>query len=462
MSRAAVTDEERIAQANILVRKEQFREASERIEAIKGTSPCVGAAALAKAKLLWAQGRRESAVLACREAVERTPQCPGYRILLTELLLASGQKQEALNKVEAIQTSFRGRTWVQLRLARVLSRQGELGHALRVALDAETIPATSPRKALRIAQLYLKAGLPALALRPARNAAAEAPRSAVARLVAGKACRALGRVREASACFERALEKAPNMPAALLELGQLRVDTGEEKMGLRDLRRAAELSNSGPYLYAYGAALMRCNRPDEAAEQLRRAVERLEDPSAALVSLGNIARSRSRARRAMEYYARALRVAPRESPLAANNLAALMLDAYEDPPVALGLAMHAYFGSSSGYLKTASADTLAEALIRTGYPARAVHPARQVVRKLPEVQECQLRLGIAEAAAGNTASAREAFGKTIELDAETPVGRRARELLASLDQGSKEGEATDSSGGNGQLEQNGKSHPPNG
>jgi tetratricopeptide (TPR) repeat protein len=426
------SDEERVARAHVLIRRRRFDSAAELLGNVDQESECARAAGLARVHLLWARGEREDALNRARRLVQRYPNVPGSHTLLTELLLAAGETRAARERASEAHRLFRSEDWVQLRLARLLSRYGEIDHALGFALDLEQSRTIGKQATELVAELYLKAGLPLLASRHAERAVERAPDSPSAHLVAGKADRALGNHDRAVRRFERAVELEPAGPDVLLALGHAQLEAGNEERGLENLRRASELADSARFSYEYGAALVEAGRPREAEEPLRRAAAELTDSSAALTLLGEMARKRGDARDAMGLYARALRANSRAGVGAANNLAAMMLDEGGDPALALGLAMYAHFSARSQRLRAATADTLAQALIRTGHVARARHPARIAAQSLPHFQECQLRLGIAEAAAGNVEQAMAALKKAVRLGENTPAGVRAEKLLADL------------------------------
>ena len=118
--------------------------------------------------------------------------------------------------------------------------------------------------------------------------------------------------------------------------------------------------------------------------------------------------------------------------IAANNLADLLLDADEDVSLALAFAYSAHVRSIGTPYESAVADTLAKALLKTGYGSSALGLAKMATSADPEDPERLLRLGMAYAAAGDIPAALASLSKVREVAPDSPSAATAVRLADTL------------------------------
>ena len=127
-------------------------------------------------------------------------------------------------------------------------------------------------------------------------------------------------------------------------------------------------------------------------------------------------------------YQKTLSIQP-DNPLAANNLAYLMLQHGGSPNVALTLAQTARQGLPN---LPNSADTLGWAYYGNGAYSVAAPLFEDAVKKAPENQAYRYHLGLTYQKLNDASRARTELQKVIDLNPKTPVADEARRALKDL------------------------------
>jgi len=425
----------RLVRAHSLLHMGELDEARLLLDNIPADTPCALLCGLYRLDLLWRIGRPDEAAEELKSVAERYPDVAWASLLLVDLQFAMGHRQEALDGAERLSQRFSRAPGVQLQLAHLLSRHGEDDRALEIALEWRNERTLVGPVNVLVGNIYLQRGRSRAARDHARRALRENPTDLGALLLAGRAALSMEDMAEAVERFEKAVEVASENAEARYLLGK--VQRRAQKMGsaLENLKKACELSTrSGEFHYEYGLALLETHEKKQAREEFLRAVELAPNLYDAYTKLGTLSQEDGDMREARRYYSTALRIAPARAVVAGNNLADMLLSANEDIPLALALAYSAHVNSLGGPLERHTADTLAQALIKAGYPARAVLVARTAAQAEPNDPRRHLRLGLAEAAAGNVEAAAAALERALELDPQSEQADTARGLLEKLRQ----------------------------
>jgi Flp pilus assembly protein TadD len=200
---------------------------------------------------------------------------------------------------------------------------------------------------------------------------------------------------QAETAFSRSVELDHTNAGALAILAQTRSSLGKNDLAIQDYQKAIELSPRDPHLY---------------------------------VGLGTIYERSGDWQRAEENYQKTLSLQP-ENPLAANNLAYLLLEHNGDVTVALSLAQTARKGLPK---LPNSADTLAWAYYRNGAFSAALPLLEDAVKKVPGSLVFRYHLGLTYQKLNETAQARTQFDKIIGTDPKSPLAEQARQALNSI------------------------------
>jgi Flp pilus assembly protein TadD len=287
-----------------------------------------------------------------------------------------------------------------------------------------------------------------------------APRNAQAYLMLGEIRFAQKKYPESATLFEQALQYDPNSLGAMRGLinGFLLKKQSAQAMDRLNAQIAKSPRNSG--FYDMLAMLQVQNKnPDQAVASAQKAIELNPDdgeavaiyaqlqaargqaanaigawekwskdhPSnaGALAILGTLQDSAGDKKKAEDYYKKALQIKP-DQPVAANNLAYLMLMNGENVDVALTLAQTARRGMPDS---PNSADTLAWAYYYKGTYGYARDLLEDAAKKNPNSATMQYHLGMVYSKLMDKSSAAIHLKKAISLDPNSQAAKDAKTAL---------------------------------
>ena len=436
VQRAPEHDVVRVVRARSLILEGRLDEADELLRSIGKESSVALLAEMHGLDLLWKRGRRSEAIEAMRQLAREHPRLAGPSLLLVDALFSVGRRQEALTETKGLEERFPGSPAVVFRLAGILVEHGADGRAVQVAEDCEGEPEFGRAARILVGNVYLRRGLHELAQSCARRVLAEEMDHVPALVLSGRAALARGDADEAGRRAAAGLKLEPRNASAWQLLANAQTASGDTAAALESLARACELRpEAGDLRQAYGLALVAVGRNAQAREELLKAAELLPMPYHAYTALGILAQQDGDRTQAEEYYGRALRAAPERAVVAANNLADMLLAQDRDLPLALAFAYLAHAHARGAPQEAEVADTLAHALIKTGYPVHAASAARMAARAEPDDAERQFRLGLAEAAVGNTEAAVAALARARAESPDADWAAFAAQLVEKLKKG---------------------------
>jgi tetratricopeptide (TPR) repeat protein len=387
---------------------------------------------LCRVWVLQQQGNREKAYRQLQQIAEKHSDSARVQMWMVELLLGDARHQEALDKATTLIKEFGMTPDQHFRLARILRGHGHRGLTLEIALKLTGNSDAGAAAHRLAADIYLEKGLPLRAEHHVHKALELDPNDPLALTLAGRVAYRRKQYMEARRRLKRALEHQPDYAHAYFLLGLTEYAMEDISLAAANLKKACDLGpQSGKYHYYHGRSLAGLEKWDEAEKAFKRAAELMNDPVQPLTDLGILAEEQGETERAIVYYRRAVLANRTRAAVAYNNLADIMLSRGQAAPLALALAHTAQAMSpASTYADTA--DTYADALIRSGLPAAAVRPARVAAEHDPESALAQLRLGMAEAAVGNREKAIAAVKKSQDLAQTEKMRKRARALLENI------------------------------
>jgi tetratricopeptide (TPR) repeat protein len=268
---------------------------------------------------------------------------------------------------------------------------------------------------------------------------------------------------EAEAFFREALSADPNSVDALQGLVALDLQRNKPEDALRLIQAQLQLRPAEPALYVLrGEALFHNKQLDEAEKALAHAVEIDKQNVNAFALLAQVEMAEGSTDHAISNYKRAIEVAPNsvqlyialggiyesqgnwqaaqpvyqkvlaiepDNPIAANNLAYILLEHGGSVNVALTLAQTARRGLPN---LANSADTLAWAYFHNGAFSVAAPLLEDAVKKAPDNSGYHYHLGLTYQNLNDSVRARTELEKAISLDPKSPIAEEARRALSRM------------------------------
>mgnify|MGYP006284055179 FL=1 len=421
------------AYARVLVREGQIQHARKVLDKANNQGLPEIISTLTRVQILWAENHRTRAVKELEILAEEYPEEPGVRLRFLDICLAAEYTEEAHALRKKLRKEYQYKPHLLFRLARVLTQRGWPAYALEIALQLQDKQEVAFRANVLAAEIFLEKNLLPPAKFHAEKAQIKDPRDPNALVLGGRISRLMGDADEARKQFKRAAAIRPADPRARYFLGRSQFETNRLDSAIKSLQEAVSLRpESGHYHFHLGRAYQHNEQPTAAMRHYRRATELLDNPYQPLTRLGMYAQRDDNQEEAVSHYFRAIKAAPREATIAANNLADLMLKRDQNISLALALAWGASTNNDDARLAGELADTLCRALIRTGNPSFALRAATVAAQAEPKRPARQFRLGLAHRASGHSGKAKTSFSETIELAPDSDFAARARRALASL------------------------------
>jgi tetratricopeptide (TPR) repeat protein len=244
-------------------------------------------------------------------------------------------------------------------------------------------------------RLYLKQKQPAKALAAVQAQIARAPNNSNLHLLAGRLYVAMHDNGKAEAALEKSVALDANNVQAFLLLGKVETSLGSVDKAIANYERSIQANPMDVGSYILLATLQEKKGDWQKAQGL---------------------------------YLKALQVRP-DYPLAANNLAYLLLQHGGNTDVALSYAQVARRGLPEAAFV---ADTLGWAYYQKGNYELASQMFQEAVKKTPNDPAFQHHLGLAYQKTNDPARAREHLERVLQIDPHYPQAAEVRKALAEL------------------------------
>ncbi|MDJ0928054.1 MAG: tetratricopeptide repeat protein [Gammaproteobacteria bacterium] len=445
--------------------REELDTARGLIEEILVDAPDNADALLVRAAFRYADREFNDAISDLRVVLRKEESSERALRLLARSYVQNGDAVLAQDTYRRLLAIKPGDQLASAELATLLARQGEIGAAedvLRERLEAE--PDDSRAMAGLVQTLLAQQDIEAAELE-ARRLVDLNEENALAQFQLGRVMQAKGDVDEAVAAYKMTLEENPNATPALQGLTQVLVQNGREQEALDYLqsylqknpgqpaaqlllgavhartgnvdaaREVYEAVISGNPQLAQGYAARSGLEPagsDARLQVLRRGYDANPTNASLALLLTTELERQEQYEEAMAIYESLVEANP-DNLIAANNLAALMLDHRDDA------ASHARALELAKKLEQAEQapllDTVGWAYYRNGDYARAVRYLERAVAGASELAILRYHLGMAYAKNNNPVGARQELSQALELAADsTFVGiEEARATLAEIE-----------------------------
>lgn len=231
---------------------------------------------------------------------------------------------------------------------------------------------------------------------------------------------------QAAARVRQQIERAPDDPDFYLLLGEVEMAQKDYKAAEQFLGKALELNPKNvDGVLALAAAQNSLGAVDEAITSYERAIQHNPRDIRAYILLGGLEESHGQWQEAQQYYQKVLDVEP-ANPVAANNLAYLLLEHGGNADLALSLAQTARRGLPD---KPGTADTLAWAYIHKGAYALAIDLLENAVKAEPANSTYHYHLGLAYQKNHDDTQAKVHFVRALQLN---PPQAQADEIRKAL------------------------------
>ncbi len=212
-------------------------------------------------------------------------------------------------------------------------------------------------------------------------------------------------------------------------LGQMYVGANDMENAEKSLMRATELDPKGLDAFLLLAAVQSSRGSVDSAVRLyERNIQSDPRDVRSYILLGSLEENRSKLDRARQLYERALQTSP-DHPLAANNLAYLLLEHGGNVDVALSLAQVARSGMPQS---PNVADTLAWAYYRKGAFTLAIGLLQEAVKDVPDNSTFHFHLGLAYQKNNEPDRARRHLRRALELQSDQQKAEPIRRALSEL------------------------------
>jgi tetratricopeptide (TPR) repeat protein len=413
--------------------------------------------------VLLNSGKLTDAINALQSAANNAPKDDYIQYWLGKAAMAKGDSSLAERSFrQAAQLNPR-HIDAQEELARTAGQRGDMNTLFDVANSTITAAPRFPGGYLWRAAVELSRNLPDKAEADMKAAIAIAPQSPQAYLMLGQVRFTQKRYPEGVTLLEQALQYDPNSIHALRSLVNYDLLTKQPAKALDRINAqiAKSPKNSGFYVMLAELQLQNKNfdqasaaaqkamdvNPDdgeavalyaqlqsqrgEAANAIgawERWLKAHPNNAGAIAILGSLEESRGDLRKAEDYYKQALAIQPTQ-PVAANNLAYLMLKNGENPDVALTLAETARRSMPNS---TNTADTLAWAYYYKGTYGFARDLLEDAIKVDPNSATMQYHLGMVYSKLGDRTNAALHLKKAITLSPGSPTAKDSQTALQGL------------------------------
>ncbi len=449
--------------ANLEYQAGQKDTAYKRLETAAGRSKGAAEVSAMRARMLFADGKLDEALAAAKASVASTPQWAEGHYLVGAIQLDRGQPDEAVTALREAERLAPSAARPKTLLSTLALRRGDLDAAVNFAADAVRLlpEAPLPRVALAKALVAKRdVGAAEEALKPVLAGAGNV---AEVQVLAGSIAQLKGDRESARLAYTRASELAPASYEAFAGLVGLEIDAGRIPTAIGLVTRRLATSPRDPGVLLLAARVHMAARDWKQAEELlNRAIAaapddlRAYEPLAGLyfqqgrladaadkfkalakaqpkaigppTMLGIILQLQGKPREAQTVYEELLARQP-ESPIAANNLAMLLLESGGNVDVALN---HAQTAKRLLPNDPDITDTLGMAYLKKGLGVQAGQMFSFATQTKPNRADFWLHLGQARALAENKDGAREALQKAIMLEPKGANAEQAKRSLAEL------------------------------
>ncbi len=225
------------------------------------------------------------------------------------------------------------------------------------------------------------------------------------------------------------ISKAPANSQMYVQLSELELRAGDANTSLDAAQKAMQLNPAdGTAVMAYSRAQLAHGDANKAIEGWQQWLKTHPNDAAAYAIIGTLQQGIGAKDTAMESYKKSLQIEP-EQPIAANNLAYLMVEGGQNTDVALNYAQTARRSLPNS---PSTADTLAWVYYSKGTYASARDLLEEAVKAAPDDAAIQYHLGMTYSKLSDAANATLHLKKAATLAPESEAGKDAQKALQQM------------------------------
>ncbi len=223
--------------------------------------------------------------------------------------------------------------------------------------------------------------------------------------------------------------KAPDNSQMYVQLSELQLRAGDANASLEAAQKALQLNNGDvTAVMAYSRAELAHGDASKAISGWDQWLKAHPNDASAFAVMGSLQQGVGDKDKATEAYKRALQIEP-EQPIAANNLAYLMVEGGQNTDVALSYAQSARRSMPNS---PSTADTLAWVYYSKGTYSSARDLLEEAVKAAPDDPAIQYHLGMTYSKLADTANAMIHLKKAAELAPDSESGKDAQKALQQI------------------------------
>jgi tetratricopeptide (TPR) repeat protein len=259
------------------------------------------------AKTLEGKGKNVEAIETLRAAIQLPPDFTEAHFSLGVLLARQGEEQYgvALDEFIEVLRLDPKHADARINLSNLFEQGGNLEAALGQIHEALRVIGATAELYTLLGEKQVRARRYSEAIRSFHNALKLDARSSAAHYGLGMALRSLGSLSEARSEFEATLDLDAGDPYAHYQLGRLLVKDEEVQQALSHLRESIRLKPTLSEPWAeLGVLYRRLNRPEEAEQAFRKALESSPDQEKACYALAQLLQTEGKNAEAKEFFER--------------------------------------------------------------------------------------------------------------------------------------------------------------
>ncbi|MEZ5329486.1 MAG: tetratricopeptide repeat protein [Verrucomicrobiales bacterium] len=428
----------RIVESEIQMATGENEKALEGTKLLIQTYPDSPLAQFTLAKAHLANGSPSQAIVALEQTVALQPDYLDAVLLLSQLRLRSGDPESVVSVMENILLSHPESLSAQFLLAeayRSLDRLDDAAATVKRQIETGT---EDFRSYLAYGMILRQQNKNTEAREAFQRAQSLMPETPVPVYQLAELDLAEKQYDAALARLESERNRNPASAATCYMLGKVYAEQKDWDKAEGQLLEAIKLDPN--FLHAYDLLLngyVEAGKLPEALARVEDFVAKNPDNAGALLQLAQMQNRVGDGASARDTYEKVLALKP-DAAVAANNLAWLYSEAFNNPERAYELAQRARdLLPDNG----AVADTLGWIIYKQQDYPRALALLREAAAKAPDDAGMQYRLGIAAYAMGETAQAQTAFAKAVSSETDFPEKEDARKHLTLLGDGATETQA---------------------
>lgn len=376
-----------------------------------------------------ANGEIERSLAEFKEAVRLNPRLLVAQRALAETAGAKGDAESVASTADSLIQNFPNLADGYLYRSGVEASRKQLDKAEADLQKAIQIAPQNPIPYVRLGFLRVAQNKPAEAEKLYEQALTAAPNSEDALRALVTMYLTQNHPEKAIARVKSQIDKSPNTASFYVTLGILQGRAKDYTGAQVSLRKALELDQNNMEAFAVlGQVQFAAGSPDDAIKSANSWIQKNPKDVRPYLMISMVEHNRNNWQKEQQMLQKALEIQP-DSPIAANNLAYLLLEHGGNVDTALTLAQTARRQVPDS---PDIADTLGYAYYKKGVYSSSIGLFEEAAKKQPENANVQYHLGFAYDKASQKAQAKQHLEKALKLSPNAPEAEGAKKVLQQI------------------------------